>query len=209
MRTIDKAWVEEQLKFLAGRIGFAASQWLPFEPTERFYKALASSEEQDLQTAAGEIAKYLGLISVPRVIYEFTLRLDPKAAGEIRYHPGGRSVIRIPVDYAGKPMAIGGIFAHEITHEFLFSRSFVCPRGEELEPLTDLAAIYLGLGKPILNGIIADAHNRAVETSVLGYLDPELKAHAYRSVGKAHGLGKEALRRGLSDAAARLLDTHG
>lgn len=47
---------------------------------------------------------------------------------------------------------MGAILAHELTHHFLFNKGVVYDDINENERLTDLATVYLGLGKLTLNG---------------------------------------------------------
>ena len=204
----SKEWVDEKLGLLTRHMLDEFVNWSCFEPTPSFYAALASGEEDGLQVCASQISRHLGLTRIPKLSYEFALRMGRESAGEIRYRCGGLSKIRIPLDYVGKPMALGGILSHELTHELLFARGFPFPTAEEVEPLTDLTAFYLGLGKTMLNGIIADLSPDIPEVAMLGYLEPAIKVYAYRTVGASHGLDEVLLRHQLSANAIQLLNAH-
>jgi len=208
VRWTNKGWVDQKLAMLTRRMMDKFACWSVFDPMPSFYEALAGGEDDDLQACAGKIARHLGLSCDPKLSYEFTIKMGRESAGDIRYEHIGRSEIRIPLDYVGKPMALGGILSHELTHEFLFARRFAFPTAEEMEPLTDLAAIYLGLGRTMLNGIITDSSPDVSEVTTLGYLEPAVKVYAYRAVGASHGLDEATLRRGLSRDAIQLLEEH-
>jgi hypothetical protein len=81
--------------------------------------------------------------------------MKPEAAGQIRFNRGLRSHIQIPLFYVGKPHALGAILAHELSHEVLTEESITDDSIDELEMLTDLTSIALGLGMLVLNGTIS------------------------------------------------------
>ncbi len=128
--------------------------------------------------------------------------LGRQSAGELCQLSLAERVIRIPLDYAGKPMVLGGILAHEVMHEVLLRRGWTQVPSEDVEPLTDLAAFFFGLGKLMLNGLIADRLPYVPAVTMLGYLPPELKVYAYKrfchncrvsGCGRVENLNTEAL----------------
>ncbi|MFP3937615.1 MAG: hypothetical protein ACLFVW_04675 [Phycisphaerae bacterium] len=49
---------------------------------------------------------------------------------------------------------MGGILAHELIHAMMARQNWAKVPPEHLEPFTDLAAFFFGLGKLMLNGAI-------------------------------------------------------
>lgn len=70
------------------------------------------------------------------------------AAGHMGWDESTRRwVVALKQDMIEDPMAIVAVFAHELAHVHLFATGRVDPEAEEdHEPLTDLLAIYYGLG---------------------------------------------------------------
>jgi len=205
---VDVAWVDQQLALLNLRWAPGEKgRWALLEPTPTFYGSLGTGNEDDLQLAADIVGKHLGLRLMPSICYEWGLKMEPGIAGEIRRTRGRpRSGIRIPLFYVGKPRALGGILAHELTHEFLAFEGQPCADRGESERFADLVSIALGLGKLVLNGTIAEVTSSAVELrDLIGYLSPELKAYAYRRVNAAHSVPNRVAGSNLCEDARRML----
>lgn len=201
---MDRVWVDQWVKTLGDRLGKA--KWIFFEPTSQFYARLATGDDADLQAATAEIGRHLELIVCPSVTYEWGLRIKPEVAGQIRIASGLRSLVQIPLFYVGKPLALGGILAHELMHEFLAGKAVVCDTTDELEQLTDLACIFVGLGKLVLNGTITDLQPSTGKSRMVGYLSPELKVYAFRRVNEIHCISVRLAREHLSEDAVQLLE---
>lgn len=204
---MDLAWINKWLDTLeeAGRAA-GITGWTLFDPSARFYALLENGEDADLVAATAAVGAHLQLRRVPAVDYEWGPRMKPEVAGQIRFQGSHRSRIDIPVFYVGKPMALGAIWAHELTHEFLESIRLRCPDPSELEPVTDLASISTGLGKLVLNGTVNEVAAGAGEVQVLGYISPEVKVRAYRAVNERHAISRSEARHSLSAEAAQLVE---
>lgn len=200
---MNRRWVDEKWEMLALKLrGFdRATPGLReffFEPTTVMYEKLQSGNEGNLQAVASSMAAYLGIIAVPTVRYDWGLKMEPEVAGQIR---GGIYVphIQIPFFYVGKKYSLGGILAHEMTHALLLSRGISLQDSADNEQFTDTAAVYVGLGKLLLNGSLDEGGG-------LGYLSPDLIAY---SIGKAclqHAIDVETALSNLTDEARRLVE---
>jgi hypothetical protein len=203
---LDKEWVDSRLLLLLHHLDGNAPRKLDlFEPTPDFYVALESGEDAGLAVAASLLCKHIGLQTCPAVSYEWGLKLPIGAAGLFANHCDAAH-IDIPIFYVGRPAALGAILAHEITHAYLFLLPFPEAWGEECEPLTDLASIYIGLGKAVLNGIHVITSQEAGEGHALGYLGAPLTAYSYMKVIKAQHVKLITARRNLNDDAISLLN---
>lgn len=203
---MNKKWADHWIAVLSLHPGTTRrGKWAFFEPTPILYKKLESGDDSDLEAVVLEIGKYLELNKLPSVIYEWGLKMKPEVAGQIRYMGSVRSQIQIPLFYVGKPHEIGAILAHELTHEFLACEAITCDNADELEQLTDLASIAIGLGKLILNGTVSIMVPSTGESHTLGYLSTELKAYTYRKVYQKHKISDKASTEYLTENALRIL----
>jgi len=195
---MNKEWCNEKLEMLSLRLsGFKPNPAeFFFEPTEAVYKKLESGDEDDLQYVVAEMARHLHISPIPPVKYDWGLKMEPEVAGQIKAASPIRS-IRIPLFYAGRKYALGCILAHEMTHVFLFSRGIWLDNTDENEMVTDLAGVFVGLSKLLLNGLTFMANEDSSERIVLGYLSPELIVYCYERVN--------ALRKVLSPVASENL----
>jgi len=176
-----------------------------FQPTPAVYEKLESGDDDDLESVVVEICKYLELNNPPAVVYEWGLKMKPEAAGQIRNSGSSRSQIQVPLFYVGKPHELGAILAHELTHEFLACEGIACDNLDELEQLTDLASISIGLGKLVLNGTVSIVAPSTGQHHVLGYLAPQLKAYAYQKLNKQYKIRDMAAKEYLTENALRIL----
>lgn len=208
MGQYDEKWIDVRLEMLSRHLtGYVSGKRTLFEPTGPFYEALETGEDADLARAASEICEFIGLRTCPAVSYEWGIKLPPGAGGQIARY-GNDSFIGIPIFFVGRPAALGRILSHEITHAFLHRIPFSGALAEENEPLTDLASIYLGLGKAILNGFEVVTSPVEKRGFVLGYLDARLTAYAYTKVLGILDIDEKAARANLNQGAIMLLESH-
>ena len=203
---LNTAWVDSRLSLLSHHLdALVPSNWELFDPTPAFYVALESGEDNDLAVAASQLCKHIGLYPCPPVSYEWGLKLPIGVAG-IFSSRSTTTHINIPLFYVGRPSALGAILAHELTHAYLFHRPFPEVLDEECEPLTDLTAIYLGLGKAVLNGIHVITSQAAGEGHALGYLGAHLTAYSFKKVLEARHIDCNAACLHLNERALRILN---
>src|SRR3989304_722191 len=203
---MNKTWVDHWMQVLSSHQKDKKRKIsILFEPTPVLYKKLESGDDSDLEAVAGEMSRYIGLNNAPAVVYEWSLKMKPEAAGQIRYSGSTRSQIQIPIFYVGKPYELGAILAHELTHEFFACEGITCDNAVELEQLTDLASISFGLGKLVRNGTVAIVVPATGEHHVLGYLTPELKAYTYQKINKKYKIRDVAAKEYLTENALRIL----
>jgi hypothetical protein len=175
-------WIDEKLNLLSIKFGGFKkdSTRFFFEPTEEIYGHLESGDEDDLHFVVAKIAEHLEIPSVPIVHYDWGLKMEPNVAGQIQNIYQLR-VIRIPFFYVGKRYALGSIIAHEMSHAFLFHRGLILNELNENEMFTDLTAVFVGLGKLMLNGKIILSGD-SISYEELGYLKLEHLLYSYKNV---------------------------
>ncbi len=198
MLTLDRAWVDAQIQAVASVLGAFRDECdgFHFEPTKQFYEALSSDSDTCLQDAAVEIAIHLRLSAVPPVDFDWSIKMEPQHAGQVRLdHPD--APIRIPFQYAGRAYALGAILAHEMCHVFMTVRRIRAAATEEYEPLTDLTTVCAGLGKLSLNGTLTDSDGNPTMRLQLGYLPHDMLAYAFGEVSRLKGIRKKFARGNL------------
>jgi hypothetical protein len=187
---MDSLWVDQNLDRVNGLFTKRMRSWGLFAPTHQFYESLASGEDRSLENSVDQISSHLQLRLPPSVTYEWGLKLSPQIAGQISLG-GTRSHIQIPLFYAGRPDALGAILAHELTHEAIAQEQIKFASIEELEQMTDLSAIALGLGKLILNGTVIELWEEIGDTESLGYLEKDKRIYAYIRANAFHGITEQ------------------
>lgn len=207
---MNTGWVDEKLKMLSARIGIfkANPKQFYFEPTDKIYKKLESGTEGDIESVAQAMAKHLGLQQNITANYDWGIKMEPEVAGQIKFSSPKR-YIQIPFFYAGKKYAVGSILAHEMSHTFLFFKGIWFEDQKENEMITDLGAVFTGLGKLLLNGLVVYVSEATSEGHVLGYLPPDLIAYSYKMVNRYRSINEEASMENLLSQAKRLLEEEG
>jgi len=205
-KSINESWVERHLRLLADNIKAGRSHtYVLFEPDDRFYALFRQGDEGYLNHAVRLLCRHVGQNRSPAACYEWDLRIPINAAGTITHTTHG-DLIRVPVSLAGRPDAIGATLAHEVSHAVLFDFDMGPIPESEHEPFTDFAAVFLGFGKLLLNGIqMAVSPTTGLGVS-LGYLSPGMIAYAYREVIRMYMISDAIARAGLNDAGLLLLD---
>jgi hypothetical protein len=202
---LDRTWIDDRLARLAGPLDrHLRGAWSLYAPSAAFYGLLESGDDDDLQQAVEQMAGHVGLDVAPLAAYELGLRMRFDVAGQISQGGHRRSRIQIPLFYVGKPLPLGAILAHELTHEVLRRCQIAGADPLETERLTDLASIALGLGCVVLNGAVL-AEAAQAEAHVLGYLSPRAKAYALGRTAMRHGIARGAVAALLAPAAAETM----
>ena len=110
-----------------------------------------------LNAAASRIASFVGLSEI--LVVNATGK-SQRVAGTIEHDtPGDASYIEISRDMLRFPESVLATIAHEVTHAYMRTRGVDLggtdlPGMYENEILTDVCAVFIGLGKLLLNGTI-------------------------------------------------------
>jgi hypothetical protein len=163
-----------------------------------------------IQQAGRTIARHLGLDEYMFVISVMTQ--GPDTAGRIELGNCGRDVyVELNRDICVYSDAVLATLCHELSHKFLNTHGI--RNGStvlEQEFLTDVTAVYLGLGKLMLNGCRFQNSQRRTrdgqtwtETSTVatGYISRSCFAFVYRLVCAMRGIPRDILLKGLSPEA--------
>ena len=154
------------------------------------------------------MAQHVHLSPVPSISYEWGLTMGLDIAGQLEYSNRIRHV-QIPFHYLGKKHGLGAVLAHELTHVVLFSQGLVLSDISENEMLTDLAAVYIGFGKLMLNGLFVPANGPGTKATLLGYLPFDLIVYSYQTVNKMRNIDVDTATSSLLPAVRERLATSG
>ncbi|MFW5891759.1 MAG: hypothetical protein ACOCUI_06030, partial [bacterium] len=106
----------------------------------------------------------------------FIIKEDNIVSSELENRAGNiysknifNSKIHLNSEFMDKPIILGAIIAHEITHHILLEKGLKYGNGEENEKFTDVACNFFGMGKLLLNGY-SKSKNR------IGYISYEVLA---------------------------------
>ena len=197
----------QKLIFLEKKLGVKSGKQFLYPPQ------FNSDDIVEIQRAAKKIAKFLGLGGLTFIIS--TGKQSQNVAGHIEIQKGQNEVfieispeiIRLSPQNSIVPTLekknmsdqVSTILSHEITHKFMeiygisFEGSILANKKvQDNEIFTDITAIFLGLGKLMLNG---------VSKSKIGYLDHLQLGFVYLIVCNMRKIPKEEYLDGLSKAA--------
>lgn len=203
---MNKNWIDEKLKMLSQELGIFKlnTNEFYFEPTSGIYNMLETGEEEDLYCVITEISRHLGIANITGVEYEWGIKMAPEVAGQAIFDNEAKK-IRVPFFYAGKQYAVGTILAHEISHVFLFNKRIWLSDTNQNEMLTDLTAIFIGLGKLMINGLFVDANELKREGHVLGYLTPDLVVYSYKKVAAYRSIESRIYLKNIMPEALKII----
>ncbi len=180
---------------------------------------LVSQSTIDLQSAGKRIGKFLGLEGLIFII-GFAKQAD-SIGGHIELQDDSQDVfVEISPDMREFPQSILATLGHEITHKYLHTHRLYksYDKKDELdnEVLTDIAAVYLGLGKLMMNGCEVQkswtvSRGNGTETTTQtfrsGYLTRNQFSVVYKLVTSMRGTSYAVGTDGLSDQARQALVT--
>jgi hypothetical protein len=219
-------WINKQFLTLSSKIGvykLHAGEDFFFEPTPGFYGFISQGTTDVLNKAMHMLANHIGYSHCP-IIEDWEGPINPivtmdydyastdEPPGLIKYNGPYRSRIQICITNKHSPLTIGAILAHELTHYYLFNKEISLPEENENERFTDLATIYLGLGKLTLNGYepISWKINRSGKeityTYRFGYLTVNEMAVILYHFCKFRNISLEKAKENLSTKSQELLN---
>ncbi len=197
----------QKVTLLEKKIG-AKTSYQIFEPF-----SLNTRDIVSVQAAAKKIADFIGLKNLTFIVS--ITRQEDHVGGHIDLNHSGKEVfIEISDNMLNFENSVLTTLAHEITHKYLHINAISIGSGPahnyENEILTDVAAVFLGLGKLMLNGCdVKKEHvtgdNISIETKKCGYLDRKQLAFVFSLVCSMRNISPSKYRSGLSYEALQAL----
>lgn len=162
-----KAWIERKMLWLRGQFGVEAARREIALPARAFYPADYQGTPEQILDLVGRVERVMGIEPDRLTLHLFDGAAEkaanakklssrastPHAVGHYRVRDG-REYIEIDTDKAWDPAILTAIIAHEIAHARLLGEDRCSPSDEDHEELTDLTAVFLGMGVFIANASI-------------------------------------------------------
>lgn len=173
---------------------------------ESFY---TSKDVVEIQRSSKRIAKHLSLEGY--IFNVAIVKQEQNHAGHIELQSNDKFVNIELSDKIDNPAQILAVLSHELTHKFLFVNNVSEAITYENEVLTDIGAVYAGLGKLVLNGYeTTTQHTTAdgtyIERYKIGYLPLTSLVEAYLYTCYLKDVGIKEVRAGLNDDVLEILD---
>ena len=163
----ERQWVEEGFCRLHRMVGWSRTQNIPVVlPTDEFFPDRWEASEAGVEAI---LRRACGYMKVPRCEVELTLIPDDSELLDLlpAYHhasndPDGpyfgsdgreQPLIVVRRSLLKDPLLLVATLAHELGHVILMDRGRQVREAEDMEPLTDLATIYLGMGVFTANAV--------------------------------------------------------
>lgn len=159
--------------------------------------------EDELYNTAIRMTYHLGLVEyVPRIK---VVSEGANTGGHINL--GAKAEVGIYDIYVNKELLFSpdgafAVLAHEICHKLLQVKGFKGNTVEENEFYTDLATIYTGLGKYMLEGCLKremhfSGNQVTTHSEIIGYLTPNNLAFAYALTSYLKGISRSEYVKGI------------
>jgi HEAT repeat protein len=151
--TLEKVWVEERLRWLAGEFGpRRLLEARVVEPTPQFFP---EPYDESREAAAGIFRRVGDYMGVPpqRVRLEFLDEEVWQSGDYSRYEP---ERVRLNERTFAEPMQLAATCAHELAHALLLGDERIAEEARDHERTTDLLMVYVGLGVIATNAAIQD-----------------------------------------------------
>lgn len=187
----------------------AFNNYCLYEPSREFN----SNDAVSVQKEASRMLRHLNMGQYLALISFVTEK--PNAGGHIELNDADDSLnvfIDISIDIKGNNPAVLCVMAHEICHKLLHIRHFRGATSDENEVYTDLAAIYSGFGRQILNGChqewttvhtVPEGTQTVKHTNDIGYLEINNYAYAYILMNSLYGIPLNDWKIGLGENAKK------
>jgi hypothetical protein len=212
-----KQWTDEafaRLEALLGRNRMLNATVIL--PEDRYFPDFYDGTSAAIQTMAARVAMYMGLdTDCFRVeIYaegEHALRESiplwsgktQDAAGLYFHQPDdGRFLIGLHANQIADPVSAAATLAHELAHVILLGGGLLDPEMEDMEPITDICTVFLGMGFFTATTAFqfkqwTDTQTQGWSTKRTGYLTEALWGYALARFAKERGERKPAWINGL------------
>jgi hypothetical protein len=163
-----------------------------------------------IQNAGRIISRHMGLADYTFVISITTQKED--TAGHIELDQNGNDVfVELSPSLCQYKDAVLATLSHELSHKFLHLQGIRNGTIQiEQEFLTDVTAVYLGMGKIMLNGCECQSTTQSIQgnrtiththTMKTGYISRDCFAFVYRLICAMRGIPSRELLSGLSTDA--------
>jgi hypothetical protein len=159
----ERIWIEQSIEWLRSQFGEAPLSAAVVLPTSEYFPPPFSGSDENVRTTVRSVASYMGARTDLDVRFgddldhaENLVRLfgATSLAGAAGSYTGagahGQPVIMIDRSNVSEPARLLAVIAHELGHVRLLGERRIGADRKDNEPLTDLATVYLRMGKRLL-----------------------------------------------------------
>jgi hypothetical protein len=203
----ERLWVDEGLRRLSRMLGASRMQNAKVVlPTDEFFPDPYAPNEAGVEALFCRICGYMG---VPRSHVELAIIPDTSELVEMlpehSYQPDGPAglhygkrcegehpLVAVRASLLKDPLTVVATLAHELGHVILLDGGRLDRDDEDMEPLTDLATVYLGMGVFTANAArrflqFQQDRRQGWSMSRLGYLPEDVYAYALARFAQERG----------------------
>lgn len=208
----ERLWVDEGFHRLSRMLGSSRIHNAKVVlPTDEYFPDPFTPTEAGLEALFRRVCTYMG---VPRSHVELAIIPDSseivemlpayrhKSEGPAGLHFGKHSeeehpLVAVRQRLLKDPLTVVATLAHELGHVILLGGGHLDPEAEDMEPMTDLVTVYLGLGVFNANASrrfqqFQDDRKQGWSMNRLGYLPEPVFAYALARFARERGEEKPA-----------------
>ena len=193
----ERAWVDEGFRRLSRMLGDERMLMAPVVlPTDEFFPDRFEKSVAGLERIFQRVCGYmqvdpaeLDLELIPdqselfEDLPEFRMRSSDPAGLHFGKTRDERAVIAIKQDQLKDPLCLVATIAHELCHVILLDGERMSRETKDLEPMTDLATVFLGMGVFTANSArrfiqFQEDRRQGWSMSRMGYLPEEIYGYA-------------------------------
>jgi HEAT repeat protein len=181
----EKLWIEQRMSWLANTFGVRRLREATVVlPTPEFFPDPYRGADADVRALFGRVCGYMG-IDPGRADLGFFEEEDQgirNAAGV--YVPGKKEQILVNRAQLADPMALVATLTHELSHLLLLGDGRLAEGEPDMEYVTDLLTVFLGMGTFGANSAIRESYKRFAATMYVwsigtqGYLSERMYGYA-------------------------------
>jgi hypothetical protein len=206
----QQKWVDDGFDRLAKMLG--RNRMMDAElilPDDEFFPDPYDGSKSSVVAMAERIAGYMGVVHNSFLVeiyaegedaWRESLTVDSREAHDaaglyLREPEQGRYVVGVHAKGLKDPVALAATLSHELAHVILLGGKLLDPDTEDMEPMTDLCTVFLGMGFFTASSAFqfkqwTDMRTQGWSTQRKGYLSEELWAYALARFAYERGENK-------------------
>ena len=154
----EKIWIERRIGWLAERFGIhRLTKAEVILPTRQFFPDEYRNREEDVPPLFRQVCKHMG---VDAAEIELQFLSDNETTKMGLYVPGDHPIIAVHRFQLVDQEGMIATMTHEIAHHILLGRKHLSGKEADMEQLTDLLPVFMGLGIFGANDVIQERQHR-------------------------------------------------
>lgn len=202
----ERIWADEGFRRLGTMLGMnRLLEATMILPTDEFFPDPFQKSETGLKTLFRRVCAFvnvdpavvdLEIISDDSELFELLPQYQASSSDPAGLHFGKthdqRAIIGVKQSQLSDPLCLVATLAHELCHVILLDSGKMSRDTEDMEPMTDLATVFLGMGIFTANSArrfiqYQDDRRQGWSTSRMGYLPEEVYGYALARFAQLRG----------------------